>query len=154
MLSRRVRAIRFEKNTTVKIVKEIESVYRNATVVENKKEKFDAASNEGIYWVFKCSKCLYFVLILETVIKILPECKKKLELSILSPTLGRKMNAVSLNSPQVKRKAIIHDSSDDEVDIKSQSKYLKTQNFEKNLHEELFANNRTNLQIQKEYNWE
>jgi hypothetical protein len=62
------------------------------------------------------------------------------------------MNAVSLNSPQVKRKAIIHDSSDDEVDIKSQSKYLKTQNFEKNLHEELFANNRTNLQIQKEYN--
>jgi hypothetical protein len=49
VLSRRVRAIRFEKNTTVKIVKEIESVYRNATVVENKKEKFDAASNEGIY---------------------------------------------------------------------------------------------------------
>jgi hypothetical protein len=48
------------------------------------------------------------------------------------------MNAVSLNSPQVKRKAIIHDSSDDEVDTKSQSKYLKThENFEKSLHEEL-----------------
>jgi len=48
------------------------------------------------------------------------------------------MNAVSLNSPQVKRKAIIHDSSDDEVDTKSQSKYLIThENFEKNLHEEL-----------------
>jgi hypothetical protein len=49
---------------------------------------------------------------------MLPECKNKQDLSILSPTLGRKMNAVSLNSPQVKRKAIIHDSSDDEVDTK------------------------------------
>ena len=69
---------------------------------------------------------------------MLPECKKKQDLSILSPTLGRKMKAVSLNSPQVKRKALIHDSSDDEVDTKSQSKYLKThENFEKNLHEEL-----------------
>jgi hypothetical protein len=69
---------------------------------------------------------------------MLQECKKKQDLSILSPTLGRKMNAVSLNSPQVKRKAIIHDSSDGEVDTKSQSKYLKThENFEKNLHEEL-----------------
>jgi hypothetical protein len=41
--------MRLEKNKIVKIVKEIESVYRNASVVEIKKEKYDVASNEGIY---------------------------------------------------------------------------------------------------------
>ena len=136
VLSRRVRNLRLEKSKTVKLTKEIESTYKNANIIQVKRNIIEEI-DESKYKFNLADECkminakFHNLGVENTVVSNFNPSSKN-SLNYLSPTINRKFNQINLNSqpnaqlkrtnqaklssPQVKRKNLSVESDEEEIE--------------------------------------
>ena len=136
VLSRRVRNLRLEKSKTVKLTKEIESTYKNANIIQVKRNIIEEI-DESKYKFNLADECkminakFHNLGVENTVVSNFNPSSKN-SLNYLSPTINHKFNQINLNSqsnaqlkrtnqaklssPQVKRKNLSVESDEEEIE--------------------------------------
>ena len=136
VLSRRARNLRLEKSKTVKLTKEIESTYKNANIIQVKRNIIEEI-DESKYKFNLADECkminakFHNLGVENTVVSNFNPSSKN-SLNYLSPTINHKFNQINLNSqsnaqlkrtnqaklssPQVKRKNLSVESDEEEIE--------------------------------------